>query len=42
MNERVAYLIFVIAVFTALALLTVGLTAILIALIRRHRRTESR
>jgi hypothetical protein len=41
MNERVAYLIFVTAVFTGLALLTVGLVAIVIALIRRHRRAES-
>ena len=40
-NEGVAYLIFVTAVFTGLALVTVGLIAIMIALIRRHRRAES-
>ena len=41
MNERDAYLVFVTVVFTGLALLTVGLVGIVIALIRRHRRTKS-
>jgi hypothetical protein len=41
MNERVAYLVFVTGIFASLSLLTVGLVAIVIALIRRHRRVDS-
>jgi hypothetical protein len=39
-TERVAYVVFLAAVFGGMAVLTVGLVALVIALVRQNRRSQ--